>query len=363
MGFFSPQSDEANHRTCLKGLYYKLHGVHRPVTMKKAIIKRRKRVIPVSQNGEEIEIDHTTTTPPPFDCVPNTIFAPASASTPAPAPRLGSTSSDGPSLPPISASTSMVQPTQVPEKGTMNPDGSINLGLRSRPSPGPLTLLPDPQLAANQRHSPPLAGRSHNLSNYYSNSNYEPSILSDLNAENRLAPIKSLPGLRERQSSTSPASVLGVGRKRSFSSAAEPEPLPELHDKPKRQVNSIKSILNPCNDDGESPASISHPRSGSPMSTTLGSDQPSPQTSQQAPGYSPSLMPSQRQSPHLTYDNLGRSPVSTSATLASVPSPGAFSNTSSGPEERGDRRALLRKEAENLRVLLKEAEAELAALD
>ncbi|ORZ15000.1 hypothetical protein BCR41DRAFT_306391, partial [Lobosporangium transversale] len=30
------------------GLYYKLHNVHRPVTMKRAVIRRRKRVIPPS---------------------------------------------------------------------------------------------------------------------------------------------------------------------------------------------------------------------------------------------------------------------------------------------------------------------------
>lgn len=34
------------------GLYYKLHGVHRPVAMKKSIIKRRKRVVPATQEQE-----------------------------------------------------------------------------------------------------------------------------------------------------------------------------------------------------------------------------------------------------------------------------------------------------------------------
>lgn len=33
------------------GLYHKLHGVHRPVTMKKSIIKRRKRVVPAMQEN------------------------------------------------------------------------------------------------------------------------------------------------------------------------------------------------------------------------------------------------------------------------------------------------------------------------
>ncbi|KAL8771604.1 MAG: hypothetical protein Q9209_003047 [Squamulea sp. 1 TL-2023] len=39
--------DEGGRTICNAcGLYHKLHGVHRPVTMKKSIIKRRKRVVP-----------------------------------------------------------------------------------------------------------------------------------------------------------------------------------------------------------------------------------------------------------------------------------------------------------------------------
>ncbi|KAK9467222.1 hypothetical protein V1512DRAFT_224610 [Lipomyces arxii] len=45
--------DEAGHTICNAcGLYYKLHGVHRPVAMKRSIIKRRKRVVaPVTANS------------------------------------------------------------------------------------------------------------------------------------------------------------------------------------------------------------------------------------------------------------------------------------------------------------------------
>ena len=39
------------HSHCV-GLYHKLHGVHRPVAMKKSIIKRRKRVVPAPQEHQ-----------------------------------------------------------------------------------------------------------------------------------------------------------------------------------------------------------------------------------------------------------------------------------------------------------------------
>jgi GATA-binding protein len=49
--------DEAGNTICNAcGLYYKLHHVHRPVSMKRSIIKRRKRII-VSDNGEMDEVD------------------------------------------------------------------------------------------------------------------------------------------------------------------------------------------------------------------------------------------------------------------------------------------------------------------
>lgn len=49
--------DEGGNTICNAcGLYYKLHNVHRPVSMKRSIIKRRKRIV-VSDNGEDMDID------------------------------------------------------------------------------------------------------------------------------------------------------------------------------------------------------------------------------------------------------------------------------------------------------------------
>ncbi|KAJ2963504.1 hypothetical protein NQZ79_g1491 [Umbelopsis isabellina] len=53
--------DEANNTICNAcGLYYKLHNVHRPVTMKRSTIKRRKRVAvtTASEKGTDDEDEH-----------------------------------------------------------------------------------------------------------------------------------------------------------------------------------------------------------------------------------------------------------------------------------------------------------------
>ena len=44
------------------GLYHKLHGVHRPVAMKKSVIKRRKRVVPAT-NEQEPNVSQLSTFP------------------------------------------------------------------------------------------------------------------------------------------------------------------------------------------------------------------------------------------------------------------------------------------------------------
>ncbi|KAI9353147.1 hypothetical protein BD770DRAFT_325584 [Pilaira anomala] len=55
--------DEGGNTICNAcGLYYKLHHVHRPVSMKRSIIKRRKRIV-VSDNGEDMDIDELESMP------------------------------------------------------------------------------------------------------------------------------------------------------------------------------------------------------------------------------------------------------------------------------------------------------------
>ena len=327
--------------------------------MTKAVIQRRKRIIPTSQSEEEIEIERCT--PPPPNKPPYDSSASASHSSSA----FTSTSSAlGPTAPRQRALAPLPHPiTSLARRAATSHNDTEKLGLCRRPEDGPLTLLPDPKLQHKQRSSPAYPRRPTDLSNYHSFSPRDTNPLPDLSSENKLAPIKSLkcpssapmPGhstVGDRQSSRSPASFVSPARKRSFSSMTEVDSV-ETHENSKR-LSSIESILNPCD---TSPL----PRAVSPISI-VDSDHPSAHPAQGS-GCSPDLPPSQRPSPRPSCDPMGRSPISTTATVASAPSPGTFSNASAGTEERAGRKAALLREAERMRELLRETEAELAALD
>jgi len=187
----------------IQGLYFKLHGVHRPVTMKKSIIKRRKRVVPASQTQS------TTDT--------------------APSPE-----SDRQSPP--------VQSTQAAEieRGTTNPDGSVNLGFRTRlpPISHQTQNLPQNQSRQNGTSTSGLQNYSSASQSYHDSSN-------SLSNDNRLPPMTSYPPL-PRQPSLSPNSFLSPSRKRSFGDTIDADGQP-------KRLSSIKSILNHTayDDEGE----------------------------------------------------------------------------------------------------------------
>ncbi|KAK0672707.1 putative siderophore regulation protein [Cercophora samala] len=261
--------DEAGHTICNAcGLYYKLHGVHRPVTMKKSVIKRRKRVIPAADGSPEVD---NATLDRPYSQSPS--------------------------------------PEAPKERGTINPDGSVNLGFGknkqqhepvSQQQESSLKLVPEDVLMQNRQTSPLP---SSDLAQYHSSqpNQQSQSKPASLNNENRLAPIMSMNMGGDRQTSLSPASFLSPSRKRSFSATD-----PEAEGEQTKRLSSIKSILNP---------------------TMMG----------------------RGESEEGRQDRL--------------PSPGSLMGGGDVEQKKAERRAALALEAERMREMLKQKERELAELD
>lgn len=199
------------------GLYHKLHGVHRPVAMKKSVIKRRKRVVPAPQGTQASG----------FDISENAIGSPE--------PHVTS-----PAI------------TTHDQRGTINSDGSVNLGFRPRHEP---RLLPEPSntplVDSQQQQLPSL-----NSASYPPSQGNIPQDQLSLNNDNRLPPMASYLSPRQRPPSLSPNSFLSPSRKRSFT-AAETEPsVPPVSESNSKRLSSIKSILNPSQQSCESNESL-----------------------------------------------------------------------------------------------------------
>ncbi|TGJ83065.1 hypothetical protein E0Z10_g5718 [Xylaria hypoxylon] len=284
--------DEVGHTICNAcGLYYKLHGVHRPVTMKKAVIKRRKRVIPASQ--EEVLAD--TEDAMVIDSVEQ---------------------------------QSQYAESDV-ERGSMNEDGSVNLGLR-RKTDHHLTLLPDPMYSG--QGSTPIP--SSDPTGYHTSQTLQPLGGRDLmNDDNRLPPLTSI--MSDRQSSISPASFLGPSsRKRSFSTTDSDVPSSEFNPENTKRLSSIKSILNPT--------------SGSSLNFGSVTDDTSEMLRLRSPASTLMSAPS---------------PSGFSITSSMIPSMRSRETTVESERSKADRRATLQHEAERMRELLAAKERELAALE
>ncbi|KAI1770259.1 hypothetical protein F4818DRAFT_270386 [Hypoxylon cercidicola] len=280
--------DESGHTICNAcGLYYKLHGVHRPVTMKKSVIKRRKRVIPANQaDGAE----------------------------------------DAMAIDSIEQQSQYAEPEL--ERGSVNEDGSVNLGLRQK-TEHPLTLLPDP--IRSNPGSTPMS--SSDLMAYHStNAPQHIDIRNSLTDDNRLAPLMSISALSDRQSSLSPASFLSPSRKRSFSGTESDYAPSELAYDHSKRLSSIKSLLNPASESSlnfsQSDIAAESLRLQSPVTTLTSPPSPSLQS------------------------------------IASYALPAIRSRESTGEDERSktDRLAALQQETERMRQLLAAKEREMAAL-
>jgi hypothetical protein len=173
--------------------------------MKKAVIKRRKRVIPAQEDGKEISVS------------------------PSPAPE-----------------TPM-------EKGSINQDGSVNLGFGTgagsesrQESEQPISLVTENSGMLRQtRQTPPLQSIA-DLTPFHARNQPQPQAMpNSFSNENRLAPLTSIAAIGDRQPSLSPASFLSLSRKRSFSSVDRDLPQTSDPDSSKR-LSSINSLLNPA---------------------------------------------------------------------------------------------------------------------
>jgi GATA-binding protein len=264
--------------------------------MKKSIIKRRKRVVPAAQGAQAIDVANNS---------------------------MGSPESDRQSPP--------------GDRGSINPDGSVNLGFRMRNTQGH-GLLPEPSMRSQNGQQVPTSDLTAYASTSNSHTHTHEQHPESLNDDNRLPPMTSYPSPTNRRTSLSPSSFLSPSRKRSFS-ATEIEARPNLSEMtsthPKR-LSSIKSILNPG-------FAESDPKRHSP---------------------------SRELDPSLRDRYPGASTPGSSAQYATSPSnSGSGSALNSGKDAQSEterskleRREMLQREAERMREALKAKERELAEL-
>lgn len=229
--------------------------------------------------------------------------------------------------------TASVATERSPERGTINDDGSINLGLKRRPD-YPMTFEPTPVEAQSSRQTPPLPS-SLDLGAYRQQA-LRPQPTHSHSEDNRLAPMNAMPSLGNRQGSYSPDSLASPNRKRSFSTQQENDggQMDSAgHDKPTR-LSSIRSILNP--------------QAGDRSMGDDFSDRSLP------PLRSPAAMMPSAASPGGSLPSRSHTPI-----LQGTLTPGTPSESD---RIKADRRAALQREAEKMREMLAAKERELMEL-
>lgn len=273
--------------------------------MKKSIIKRRKRVVPAVQGSQASGFDTSS--------------------------AMDSPESD------------RASPEETVERGTMNPDGSVNLGLRLRNDPG--RALPEPIRTQNGQH-PQQQHPPSDLGAYTSNPNYQGQNLDSLTNDNRLPPMASYPSPSQNRLSVSPSNYLSPSRKRSFS-ATDMDPNNSFSSDLPKRLSSIKSILNHGFTSSDVDAN-----SENDLSYRRGTD-----SLRLSPGrYSAAASPSLSSVGPATYSTSPSGSGAGSA-LNSAKDPGSESDRA-----KAERREMLQREAEKMREALKAKERELAEL-
>ncbi|KAL5114793.1 GATA type transcriptional activator of nitrogen-regulated proteins [Pleosporales sp. CAS-2024a] len=211
--------DDAGHIICNAcGLYYKLHNKHRPVTMKKQEIKRRKRIVPANDTASQA--------------------TPSSIASYSPPPQRAS---ETPAF-----------------EHSVSPDPSTAIESREEYSPEPKGPL-----AIDFTHYYGGGGGSTTATCYPNNKRSTPSSNAPPNA----------PSPRKRSRS---ATLLDQDDAPPAAVPAHPAPHPHPHPHPHRP-NAISSILNPRTDN----VNIDPSLAALPRPTATGAPSPNPAPSQE----------------------------------------------------------------------------------
>lgn len=317
----------------LSGLYHKLHGITRPVTMKKSTIKRRKRVVPALH-------DQPARDRSPPQTLANSVSPEASPAT--------------------SADQLLHSHSDRPANGNYDPSLHANLGLRPReqssdrhfePLPidltgfhlarRPATVSPDMQY--QQQIQSQVSGAASGNGGYGGGPSYHPPVT--------IPPIQMSPGS---------SSDIDQNRKRRFSVA---EGIDNASESARgNRLSSISSILNPEQQQrgtvgAEDPALDPHLHR---RNISQGSPYPSPQQL-------PPLQPRGDYQPRPGQGGVGVVGAVGGIGAMDHEEPGSAGSGSGSSSvanlERSTRKAQLKREAQAMRAMLEAKEKELQELD
>lgn len=287
----------------IEGLYYKLHGCYRPSTMKKTIIKRRKRVVPALRDQ-----------------------SPSGAMKSSPGSSTSPEASPGASVPNLEdqhryLGSEIVNDGRPLSAGRISPQ-AVQHSLTITPPPPPVDFTGYSSNPISLPHHPPPPPRLLKPDGMNSSGQPPNAQFSRRSTSPRAAPLPMAAGNTKKRTIAEATSMDAV-------------PIPAALDQGSNQLPPIISSPNPA-----PPARLSSISSLLNHTDVL-------ETSRLDPSLSPLSRPPQRYSP---------SPIP-------HPPSGPVRNEADIDNHKAERRAQLKREAEEMREALKAKERELAELE